>query len=209
MKNLRLVFVTCIILTLICLAYLPVMASTEKVEIVFQHTNTEDHPWNQGCLYIQKVLNERSNGRINVKIFPDGILCQRDWKVELEQTQKGSSQMMIESTIPFATLIPELFALNLPFSFENVEHYKRFMENPPDVVLKWFKKLEGMDVKVIGVWTRPFREIINSERPIRTPEDLKGLKIRVPGLDLFVKTWEQWEQNQFHFHPGICILLFN
>jgi len=108
----------------------------------------------------------------------------------LEQTQKGSTQMMIESSIPFATLIPELFTLNLPFSFENVEHYKRFMENPPDVVFKWFKKLEEKDVKVIGLWTRPFREVINSERPIKTPEDLKGLKFRVPGLDLFVKTWE-------------------
>jgi C4-dicarboxylate-binding protein DctP len=190
MKNLKLVFITCIILTLICLAYLPVIASTEKVEIVFQHNNTEDHPWQDGALYVQKVLDERSNGRIKVKIYPYGILSQRNWKVMLEQTQKGSTQMMIESSIPFATLIPELFALNLPFSFENVDHYKKFMKNPPDVVLEWFKKLEEKDVKVIGVWTRPFRQIINSERPIKTPEDLKGLKFRVPGLDLFVKTWE-------------------
>lgn len=190
MKNLRLVFITCIILTLICLAYLPTMASAQKVEIAFQHNNTEDHPWQDGALYVQKVLDERSNGRIKVKIYPYGVLSQRNWKVMLEQTQKGSTQMMIESSIPFATLIPELFSLNLPFSFENVDHYKRFMKNPPDVVLEWFKKLEEKDVKVIGVWTRPFRQVINSERPIKTPEDLKGLKFRVPGLDLFVKTWE-------------------
>jgi len=166
------------------------MASTEKIEIAFQHNNTEDHPWQVGALHMQKVLDERSNGRIQVKIFPNGILSQRNWKVMLEQTQKGSTQMMVESSIPFATLISELFALNLPFSFENVEHYKRFMENPPDVVLEWFKELEDKDVKILGVWTRPFREILNSERPIKTPEDLKGLKFRVPGLDLFVKTWE-------------------
>lgn len=190
MKNLRLVFITCIILALLCLAYLPAMASAQKVEIAFQHNNTEDHPWQDGALYVQKVLDERSNGRIKVKIYPYGILSQRNWKIMLEQTQKGSTQMMIESSIPFATLIPELFALNLPFSFENVDHYKKFMKNPPDVVLEWFKKLEEKDVKVIGVWTRPFRQIINSERPIKTPEDLKGLKFRVPGLDLFVKTWE-------------------
>ena len=187
MKNLRQLFTILIVLSLVCL---PIMAGAQKVEIAFQHNNTEDHPWHQGLLYMQKVLDERSDGRIELKIFPNGILSQRNWKVALEQTQKGSSQMMIESSIPFATLTPELFALNLPFSFENVEHYKRFMKNPPDVVLKWFKKLEEMDVKVIGVWTRPFREIINSKKPIKTPEDLKGLKFRVPGLDLFVKTWE-------------------
>jgi len=66
MKNLRLVFMVSIILALICLAYLPVTASTEKVEIVFQHNNTEDHPWHQGALYMQKALDERSNGRIKV-----------------------------------------------------------------------------------------------------------------------------------------------
>jgi len=190
MKNLKIIFTICIVLSLICLAGLPAMAGAQNVEIAFQHNNTEDHPWHAGILHMQKMLDERSDGRIQVKIFPNGILSQRNWKVMLEQTQKGSSQMMIESSIPFATLIPELFALNLPFSFENVEHYKKFMKDPPDVVFEWFKELEDKDVKVLGVWTRPFREIINSERPIKTPEDLKGLKFRVPGLDLFVKTWE-------------------
>lgn len=166
------------------------IASAGKIQVAFQHNNTEDNPWHKGALYIKKVVEERSNGRIKVKIYPNGILCQRNWKLMIEQTQKGSSQMMLESSIAFATIVPELFALNLPFSFENVEHYKRFMQELPDVVQKWLKKFEEQDVRAIGMWTRPFRQVVNSARQIRTPEDLEGLKFRVPGLDLFVKTWE-------------------
>jgi tripartite ATP-independent transporter DctP family solute receptor len=162
----------------------------DKIIIKIQHNTSAKHPWQQGFTFMKKELDAKYPGVFDITIYPNGSLAGRDWKVILEQTQTNVVQMMCESSIPFATLQKELFALNTPFLFDDMEHYLRFMNTRPEVVFDWFKKLESKDVQVLAVWPRPFRQLLNSKREIVKPEDIKGLKFRVPGLDLFVKTFE-------------------
>ena len=165
--------------------------SEEKSYVLkIQHNSSEQHPWQQGFTYMKDELDKKFPGVFNVTIYPNGSLAGRDWKVILDQTQTDVVQMMCESSIPFATLQKELFVLNTPFLFSDMEHYLRFMSKRPDMVYKWFGKLEDKGVQVLAVWPRPFRQLLNSKRPILTPADISGLKFRVPGLDLFVKTFE-------------------
>jgi tripartite ATP-independent transporter DctP family solute receptor len=155
-----------------------------------QHNASNKHPWQSGFTFMQEQLEKNLPGAFKTTIYPNGSLAGRDWKVILEQTQTNVVQMMCESSIPFATLQKELFALNTPFLYDDMEHYLRFMAERPQIVFDWFKKLEAKDVQVLAVWPRPFRQLLNSKREIVAPEDIKGLKFRVPGLDLFVKTFE-------------------
>ena len=160
------------------------------MNIIIQHNSSENHPWQQGFEYVKAELEKEFPEAFDIVIHPNGALANRDWKVELEQTQTNVIQMMCESSIPFATLQSELFALNTPFLFDDMEHYLRYMNTRPEVVYKWFDLLEEKNVQVIAVWPRPPRQLLNSAREIRTPDDIKGLKFRVPGLDLFIQTFE-------------------
>ncbi|AZO93654.1 TRAP transporter substrate-binding protein [Halocella sp. SP3-1] len=184
MRKLLTVFTVVMIIT-ICLSVV-VNAS----EIIMQHNVSKNHPWHKGLLYLSQRIEELSNGEMKAKIYPNGVLAQNNWKIILEQTQRNVCQIMVESTIPFATLQEELFALNTPFLFDDWQHFIRFMDSNPTVVNKWFKKLEDKDVMVIAAWPRPPRQELNAVKSIKKPEDIKGLKFRVPGLNIFVKTFK-------------------
>lgn len=163
---------------------------TNQVVLRFEHNMTEQHPWHAGATKFAEILGDKTGGKLGVQIFPNGSLAQQNWKLILEQIQTGSIDMTVESTISFASLNPELFALNLPYLFDSVDQYKAFMKNPPPVVQKWFQKLEEKNLKVVGVWTRPFRQFGNTRREIVTPKDMAGLKFRVPPVDIFVEVFE-------------------
>lgn len=182
-----------LVLALVMVAAMGFAAAEEETETVtlqIQHNTSENHPWQKGMLFMVDQLEQQYPGVFDATIYPNGSLAGRDWQVILEQTQSNVVQMMCESSIPFATLQSELFALNTPFVFDDMEHYLRFMEDRPDALEGWFATLEDKDVKVLAVWPRPFRQLLNSERPIETPADIEGLPFRVPGLDLFVRTFE-------------------
>jgi len=98
--------------------------------------------------------------------------------------------MTCESQVTLATLVPELFALSTPFLFDDMNHLIRFMETEPEYVKKWFAKLEDNNLKVLVYWPRGPCQLLNSKRPIISPADIAGLKFRVPGMDLFITTFE-------------------
>jgi tripartite ATP-independent transporter DctP family solute receptor len=158
-------------------------------EIKMQHNCSIQHPWQKGLEYMKDRVGKLSNGKMQATVYPNGMLAQNDWKVILEQTQRNVCQVTVESFISFANLNGKLFALNAPFLFDNWDHFRKFMAKRPAVVDKWFKELETKDIKVIAVWPRAPRQELNAVREIKTPEDMQGLKIRVPELNIFVKTF--------------------
>jgi len=175
-------------MSVLCLAQSVVAAA--PVEVKIQHCLNETTHWGIATKYMAKRLEELSGGQMTGKIFHNGVLCNRDWKVGLEQTQKNIVQVFIESTIPFSTLKPELFTICTPFLFSDIDHLYRWVVSNPPVLDKWCQLLEESDLVVISKCVRPARQLSNSVKPIEKPEDMVGLKWRVPGMDLFVRTFE-------------------
>lgn len=167
-------------------------AEEETITFTIQHNSSADHPWQDGLEFIADRMQEEFPGVFNVTIHDSGALADQQWEVILEQTQTNVVQMSIESFPPMATLVPELFALSAPFMFDDMEHQLRFLEDPDvqDMMAGWLEKMEERDLKTIAVWPRPPRQLLNSERPVIVPEDIRGLPFRVPSLDLFVRTFE-------------------
>lgn len=185
MRRISSLVVLVLMMSVICV--LPVNAAKE---VKIQHNLSIQHPWHKGLTYVKEQVEMKTNGNIKMTIYPSGILADQDWANILQQTQRNIVQMTVESTIPFATLVPEFFAFNTPFMFEDMDHLLRFLDRTPDVVNNWFQKLEGFDLEVLAVWPRAPRQLLNSKRPITTPEDIEGMKFRVPGLPLFIKVFE-------------------
>jgi tripartite ATP-independent transporter DctP family solute receptor len=162
----------------------------EPIKIAVSHTCSVESPWEKGAKQFAEMINKESNGKFNVETFPNGVLCQKNWKVMLEMTQSGSSQIGIESLTALASEVPELGAVSIPFLFQDTEQLIKFLDANPPILQKWLKKFEEKNMVVLAITPRPFRQLINNKRLVKTPEDIKGLKFRVPENPSFVKIFE-------------------
>jgi tripartite ATP-independent transporter DctP family solute receptor len=134
-----------------------------------------------------KKLEAATNGRLSIQMFPSMQLGGE--KEMIEQAQLGALQLARISVGPMGTLVPEMNVFNLPFVFRDAKHMEAVIDGPiGDEILK--KLSDHPTANLIGLcWMNSgTRNVYNSKRPINTPEDLKGLKIRMMGNPLFVDT---------------------
>ncbi|MBG9588285.1 TRAP transporter substrate-binding protein [Cytobacillus firmus] len=138
------------------------------------HSLTEDHPYHIGLLELAKNVEERTDGKVKIEVFP---LSQLGAERELtEALTLGTADLSISSTGPIANFYPEIGIVDMPFLFESREHAYKVLDGEIGKEL-----LKGMeDVGIVGLaWgENGFRHITNAKHPINKPEDLKGLKIR-------------------------------
>jgi tripartite ATP-independent transporter DctP family solute receptor len=163
-------------------------ASPKKVSI--SHTSSVESPWEVASLEFAKNVNARSGGRFDVQTYPNGQLCQKNPNIMVEMVQTGSTQIGIESMTTLGALNPDVSILNLPFFFEDVDHVDRFLKSKPAVWEKWMQQFEKNNLVIIGVSPRPMRQLNNNVRIIKTPDDIKGMKFRVPNNPLYVAIFE-------------------
>jgi tripartite ATP-independent transporter DctP family solute receptor len=131
------------------------------------------------------LVSEKSDGRIEVQVFPDGTLFGGDQNAAVNQVQSGSIDATILSTSVYASFEPRMNAISLPYLFEDADQYVSYLEGEPGQVL--LDSLEKLDTVGLAMMTRTFRQTTNSVRPITQPSDLKGMKLRVPNNELWVE----------------------
>ena len=168
-------------------------ATTEPVEAIklgISHTSSLESPWQKASEQFAKTVNAGTEGRYAVDVFGNGVLCQKNWNIMLEMVQSGSSQMGIESTTALASIVPEMGAIQMPFLFNDEDHLINFLNGDSPIMQKWLKKYEDKNLKILAMAPRLFRQNVNNKRVIKTPEDIKGLKFRVPENPTFVKIFE-------------------
>jgi len=127
-------------------------------------------------LFATKV-NEYSNGKIKIETFPAGQLG----------TIPSMTELCMTDSLDFTCTTPGLLepydpnkktgVTQLPFLFDSYEQSWAFMDS--DFVKELFEPIQSVGIRFISMWENGFRHITNNKRPIYTPKDLKGLKIRV------------------------------
>ncbi len=162
----------------------------DPIKISVSHTSSLESPWQKGAIVMADMINKESAGKYDVKLYGNGVLNQKNWRIMFEQTQTGSNTIAIESITALASIVPELGGVNLPFLFQDFEHLTRFMQANPPILQKWLKKYEEKNLVVLAIAPRPFRQLINSTKLVKTPEDIAGMKFRVPQNPMFVKVFE-------------------
>lgn len=141
-----------------------------------------DYPTVEAVRHISKLLEERTKGRIKINVFHSAQLGQE--KDTIEQTRFGVIDINRINMAPFNNLIPETNVPSLPFIFRSVEHMRTVMDGPIGDDL--LKKFEAHDLIGLAFYDSGSRSFYNSKRPINSPADMKGLKIRVQQSDMFV-----------------------
>lgn len=120
------------------------------------------------------LVRAKTNGGVEITVFPAGTLG-NDPAI-LEGVRIGSVDMAIAGNPFYTSFAPRFNALDLPFLFADYAHVDRVLDG--DVGRDLMKDLEPLGAKGIAFWEIGFRNLTNSVRPVRTPDDVKGLKLR-------------------------------
>ena len=163
----------------------------EAVKIAVSHNSSLESPWQKASLKFAEIVNSKGAGKFNVEVFGNGVLFQRNWQVLLEMTQSGATQIGIESITALGSKVEEISMMGLPFLFSDIDHVIRFLDSGSPVWKKWlYDGFEAKNLVVLSISPRPFRQLNNNKRIIKTPADIKDLKFRVPANNFFVKVFE-------------------
>ncbi len=153
------------------------MASTQvqaEQSIVVGHTLSPDSHYSVGAEAFIAKLEELSGGEFTGSEAPAGQLGgERDM---IEGLQIGSLDVVITSTGPLGNFVPEVYALDLPFLFRDYDHARAVLDG--DIGDELLAKINENQLVGLAWSENGFRHVTNSQRPVRTPADLDGLKLR-------------------------------
>ena len=141
-------------------------------------------PWGKGGDIWADLVRERTKGRINIKMYPGTSLVGGDQTREFTAIRQGVIDLAIGSSINWSPQVKELNLFSLPFLVKDFKSIDALTGG--EVGKDMFATLEKAGVVPLAWGENGFRELSNSKREIRTPADLKGMKIRVVGSPLFI-----------------------
>ena len=138
-----------------------------------------------------KRVNEALKGQVEIRVFHSSQLGTDEQMIK--GVKIGAPEMFVPSTI-MSTVDQKYGIFEMPYIIVNRAHMKRVTENP-QVQKALFDGLPAKGIRVLGVWENGFRHITNNVRPIVKPDDLKGIKLRVPGGVWRVKMFKAYGAN--------------
>jgi len=145
-------------------------------------------PFAEGAFIWAELVTRRSNGRINVKVYPGSQLVGGDQTRELLAMRQGVVDFAVLSTINIAPQVREASLFQLPFLMPDHRALDALING--EVGRDIFGVVERREVVPLSWGENGFREISNSKRPIRTPADLRGMKIRFAAGNIFKDIYE-------------------
>jgi len=162
-------------------------AKKAVIELSLGNIDAVTNPANIACQKFVELVKEKSNGRVKVTLYP---ACQLgSAPKQLENVMMGSQDMLQAPIVFWGEYQKDWRIISLAFLFKNREHLRRFLQSPIEKGIEE-KFLKKQGVKIISNnWFRTFN-IIATTKPIRSIEDLKGLKMRVPEIEMYLKNWQ-------------------
>jgi len=152
------------------------MVVSAQAQTVFKigWTNTIDSHYGVGVTTFGEEIAKRTNGRYKLQYFPSGALGGE--REMLEAVQLGTQDMIITSTGPVGNFVPETRIVDIPYLFRDYDHARKVLDGQigQDILTKFPAK----GLVAISWMENGFRHITNSKRAVKSPDDVKGLKIR-------------------------------
>jgi TRAP-type transport system periplasmic protein len=182
------------LLSVLCSA-LGAMAPVNAADITFRvtHEMAPQDAINIAAERFAERVAERTGGAVEVSVFPSAQLGHDN--DSLEQIKLGADMIVITNPGGAApSEVPDLSVLDGPYLYDDLNDYRKLVKSD------WFKSVsqqleEKAGLKILAAnWLFGVRHII-TDKPIRTPEDTKGLKIRIPPLEMWVETFKVLDAN--------------
>lgn len=163
------------------------VASANAAETVWKlaFNQPEGHPEMVAVQEFSKKLEAATNGKYAIEVFPNELLGSQ--KETIEMVQNGSLEFSLVAGSLLENWSPDFAVFNLPYVFKDYKHLQRVVKDKK-IVGDLFKSIEPQGITVLCAQYSGTRNVYTKNKEVRTPADLKGLKIRVMQSDTMVKT---------------------
>ncbi len=163
-------------------------------------------PWGAGATKFADLVRERTDGRINIKVYTSSSLMAGKQTNEFLIHRQGVADFCFASTINWSTTIKPLNLFNLPFFFPDYKALDAVTQGEVGAEIADILNKKGVTLLAWG--ENGFREITNSKHAITKPADLEGLKIRVVGTPVFIETMKALGANPVNMNWGDAQVAF-
>jgi len=162
-------------------------AVDDTIVLKVAHNGSVEHPYQLGFEVFKEVLERDTGGRVEVQIFENAQLGTEEEASLMVKlgALAGSAASAGGGLAPFA---PEAELFNFPFIFRDLDHFYAVLDGAPGERVAAAIE-QRLDAIVLGYWFSGVRNAWNSKHPIRTPDDFRGLKIRVMSSPVLVETF--------------------
>ena len=165
----------------------PLSPASAQAKAVFKASDVQPagYPTVAATESLGKKLEAATSGRLSVQMFPSAQLGAE--KETIEQTQIGAIQILRVSAGALGPIVDDVNVVNMPFLFKNTAHAQKMMDGPiGQELLDRISANANAGLVALCWMDSGARSIYNTKRPVKSIEDLKGLKVRVIGNPIFI-----------------------
>jgi tripartite ATP-independent transporter DctP family solute receptor len=205
-KIMRSLVISLVSITLVMGFVMTVKAAEYKKEYKMQVNVGPTFYWGMGAQKFADLVKEKTNGRINIKPYFGSTLLKGAQLNAFQMVAQGVIEVAYESTINSSPVIVEKNIFSLPFFINTFENLDKLEYGETGKAI--FKAMEEKGVIALAWAENGFRQITNSKRAVHTPDDLKGLRIRVVGSPIFIETFRLLGADPINMNWGDAVTAF-
>ena len=169
------------------------VAAQEPIHLRAADIHDAGYPTVRGIQAMADRLDEATDGRIRLKIYPGAQLG--DERDMLEIAIFGGIDVSRTSMAPLNSIVPETGVYSLPFLFRSTEHMRRVLDGP--IGEEILARLQPHGLVGLAYYDAGARSMYNTVRPIHSPADMEGMKIRVMNSGIFVDIEDDIDKQPF------------
>jgi tripartite ATP-independent transporter DctP family solute receptor len=166
----------------------PAQKKVETKRLRFGIAVSENSTWYQGAKKFGEIIAQKTNGKYIVDLYPSDQLAAGNIIKGLESVQMGATDIDMRSVIIYTTLDPRFTVPLMPWLLPSYEAADKALSGPGGKMLFAIANDKGIQPLAFG--ESGFRQVTNSKKEIVSPDDMKGLKIRVPTIKMFISLFK-------------------
>lgn len=147
----------------------------DQIVFKFSHVVAENTPKGLAAAKFAQLVNEKSNGKIKIEVFPNGSLYS-DIE-EINALKEGQVHFIAPTTSKLGMLSPKWGVLDLPFAFPNNKAIQEGLNG--HIGNQLLQSLQSEDIKGLALWSNGFKQFTSNKGPILAPKDIKGQSFRI------------------------------
>jgi len=163
-------------------------APAEKLTLKFSTTTADTSTWTLGAKKFAEIVGEKTDGRIEVKVYPNDQLSGGNQSKGIEMLMSGSTDLTFHSNIIYSVMDERFGVISLPFLIQDYETADKLLSGEAGEALN--KILLEKNIVGLGFGENGFRQLTNSKKSVESPADMAGMKIRIPGIKMFISLYK-------------------
>ena len=156
---------------------------------VMSVVTNEDSSWAKGAHLFADLVKQRSGGQMQITVYPDAELAGGNQVIELTMLQDGSIDFTYHSNLLYTNLDQSFAAVSMPWLFTDYSQVDAALSGSAGSQL--LKAAEDRGIVGLAYGENGFRQLTNSKLAVRAPDDLHGLRIRIPDVELYNSIYKE------------------